>query len=211
MIRMSNRTALIAIRGRNTAMKPRRPAKLTKQTYAIAAVCMIDLVTTVWLLTQHGAREANPIMSYFLTHGVVGFAAAKIAMTAIPLAFMEWARHRSPMMVQRALSLTVVAYVSMYALGVVHANVAYANGGGKDDRAEYSEFRSSGTPDPNWRPKQVRMLAPQSIAAPTPTPEQGKLKRSANEVPSMKAAKLIPIPIPENPVVAGKAGITECR
>ncbi|HIP52923.1 MAG TPA: hypothetical protein EYH03_02795 [Chromatiales bacterium] len=45
---------------------------------------VLDAVLTLHLLSN-GASEANPVMAFFLQHGVWSFVSAKMALTAVPL------------------------------------------------------------------------------------------------------------------------------
>jgi hypothetical protein len=96
--------------------------RLSKQTYILAGICLMDLCSTVWLLQQHGAAEANPLMSYFLAQGVFAFAIAKITLTIVPLGTLEWAKRRRPVFVNRSLNAAVGAYMLFYIFGVMNAN-----------------------------------------------------------------------------------------
>ena len=93
-----------------------------RQTYFIALLCGIDLTTTLWFCGRHGAAEANPLMSFFLSVGVPAFVLAKMGFTATPLAFLEWVRLTKPRLAVSALNTVIVAYLGIYAAGVAHIN-----------------------------------------------------------------------------------------
>ena len=99
-----------------------RPRTLSWQTYALAALCAADLVSTVWLCNSHGAAEANPIMAYFLAQGVLTFAAAKLMLTAVPLTILEWARRARPKLGVIALNTALLGYLTLYGAGLAHIN-----------------------------------------------------------------------------------------
>lgn len=97
--------------------------KLCKQTCILAGICLLDLISTLWLLHRHGAAEANPLMARFLAQGTLTFVLAKVAFVALPLALIEWARQHRPVFVKRAATVAIVAYLSFYVVGVARANV----------------------------------------------------------------------------------------
>src|SRR5512142_1409053 len=77
--------------------------KLSRETAVILAICLADLLTTIWLVRCHGAVEANPLMRPFLDHGLFTFVLAKSFFCLAPLAVLEWARRQHPVFVQTAL------------------------------------------------------------------------------------------------------------
>jgi hypothetical protein len=99
-----------------------RPKLLSWQSYALSALCLADLASTVWLCHVHDASEGNPMMAFFLAQGVAAFAAAKIAMTAVPLGVLEWARRVQPKLGFLALNTALLGYLTLYAAGIAHVN-----------------------------------------------------------------------------------------
>jgi hypothetical protein len=102
---------------------PVRLPPFCRQTYLIAVMCGIDLATTLWFCGRHGAAEANPLMSLLLAASPALFVASKVAMTAIPLAFLEWVRRRNRRLAVCALNTVIVAYIGLYAAGVAQLNL----------------------------------------------------------------------------------------
>jgi hypothetical protein len=98
--------------------------RISKQTALLAGIGTLDLITTLYLVHLHSAAEANPLMRFFLAQGTVVFIAAKLTLLVGPLCLLEWARRRRPTFVQRASSIAVVAYASLYFCGVAFANIA---------------------------------------------------------------------------------------
>jgi hypothetical protein len=108
--------------------------KPCKQTCLLAIICLLDLISTLWLLHRHGAAEANPLMARFLAHGALAFVLAKVAFVALPLGLIEWARRHRPLFVKRAANLAIAAYLTCYIVGVARANsVRYPEDLGTDD------------------------------------------------------------------------------
>ena len=96
--------------------------KVINPTRLLAGVCLLDLGTTLWVLSFHGGSEGNPLMRGFLSHGVATFVAAKLAFVVIPVAVLVWARRRRPLFVHRASWAGVAAYLVIYCSGSVRAN-----------------------------------------------------------------------------------------
>ena len=103
--------------------------KIAKETWIIAVLGTIDLITTIVFIQHHGAEEANPIFRFFWHIGIPAFIAAKILLTGCPLLVLEWARKRNPRFVQMGMRTAITGYVAMYGFGFMHLN-----GPGADER-----------------------------------------------------------------------------
>jgi hypothetical protein len=98
-------------------------AVIAPESVILAAVCLLDLATTLFWVAYRDAAEANPLMAFYLdNHGFAGFIAAKMVLLAMPLVIAEWARRRSPRFVRGALRLTILAYLTLYVFGVAQIN-----------------------------------------------------------------------------------------
>ena len=97
-----------------------RPAP---ESFILAALCLLDLSSTIWWVAYRSASEGNPLMAYYLAHGgFVGFALVKIVLFIAPLFITEWARQKHPRFVRAALRVGAAAYAGLYLLGVAHVN-----------------------------------------------------------------------------------------
>lgn len=103
--------------------------KIAKETWMIALLGTIDLITTIVFIQHHGAEEANPIFRFFWQLGIPAFITAKILLTGCPLLVLEWARKRNPRFVQRGMRSAIAGYVAVYGFGFLHLN-----GPGADNR-----------------------------------------------------------------------------
>ncbi len=110
--------------------------QFSRQAGLLTAIAAVDLVTTVHVVCMGGGDEANPLMAPLLAMGLGAFVVAKVALTAGPIAILEWARQRRPQFVRRAVNGALAAYVLLYCAGVVRANV-------RNDPLETA-------PDPRW-------------------------------------------------------------
>lgn len=96
--------------------------KIARESFALGAICLTDLLTTLWFLSGGDAIEGNRVMCIYLDHGVWVFIAAKVALVAGPICVLEWARRRKPAYVTRMLRCTIAAYVALYGTGVWRLN-----------------------------------------------------------------------------------------
>lgn len=102
---------------------------ILRETIALAAICVADLVWTVHVLLNGTAVEANPVLSYYLHHGgMIAFIAAKSLLVIGPLVGLEWLRRRQPTFIRLLLRAGIALYLLMYVAGVMHVNApAVAN------------------------------------------------------------------------------------
>ena len=89
------------------------------ETLLLSAICMADLLTTLYWVGQGQAREGNPLMAHFLHLGPGAFIWAKVVTFAPALALAEWYRPRNPQLIRRVLQLVIVGYLAAYVLGVM--------------------------------------------------------------------------------------------
>ncbi len=91
---------------------------VSAETLWLSAICMADLLTTLYWVAQGSAREGNPMMAYFLEMGPGAFIAAKIFTFAPALALAEWYRPRNPRLILRLLRWVIFGYLAGYLGGV---------------------------------------------------------------------------------------------
>lgn len=96
--------------------------KTAKETWFIAAIGVMDLVTTILFIQRHGAEEANPLFQHYLKMGLLAFVTAKLICLACPLYVLEWARRRNPRLVGQAMRGVIVAYLVLYGVGFARLN-----------------------------------------------------------------------------------------
>jgi hypothetical protein len=95
---------------------------MSKETWIVAALCAADLFTTLLLVHHGGAQEGNSLMSYYLQQGTGAFVAAKCMMFVPALVIAEWYRRRNARLVEGALRIVILLYVTFYAVGVLEMN-----------------------------------------------------------------------------------------
>jgi hypothetical protein len=100
--------------------------RLARETWLLLTIGLVDLASTLYLIHRGLAREANPVMAWYLVHfGWWAFCAAKTTMLVCPLVILEWARRIKPYLGLWALRIALVGYLFVY-LGIVwRANEAH--------------------------------------------------------------------------------------
>lgn len=88
---------------------------LCAESWAIILICVADLLTTIALLTKGLAEEGNPIMRYYLEHGLIPFALAKLVLVVAPVVIIEWGRRHRPRTVKTLARVGVMGYLMLYA------------------------------------------------------------------------------------------------
>ena len=102
---------------------PNDKRKVAWESYTLAAICLLDLLTTLFWVSYRDAAEGNPLMAFYLKNGgTPAFIAAKLVLCAMPLFVAEWARRTRPRFVRSALRFGIIAYITLYGVGVVHVN-----------------------------------------------------------------------------------------
>jgi hypothetical protein len=95
---------------------------IARETWALALICAADMVLTAWLVGTGQAKEANPIMRFYLDLGTSVFVAMKTLLFVAPLFVLELIRRRRPRLVQTLLRLGIALYLIVYSMGVLHVN-----------------------------------------------------------------------------------------
>ncbi len=123
MIALPSASPFNAVFARPTFFRPRRVYVPATESFILAAVCLLDLASTLFWVAYRDASEGNPIMAYYLTHGGTHtFILAKLVLLVMPLLIAEWARLSRPRFVQTALRVGIAAYLGLYGVGVLHIN-----------------------------------------------------------------------------------------
>ena len=89
----------------------------------LIAICVIDLVSTLFLLHTHAAWEGNPLMSYYLRYGVGTFVLMKLTLIFLPVFIAEWSRQYRPRFVRFMLRVAIAAYAGTYLMLFLTINV----------------------------------------------------------------------------------------
>lgn len=102
------------------------PMRLARETWLLLAIGFLDLVSTLWLIHQGLAWEANPIMGWYLEQGGIwALGLVKAILLVCPLAILEWVRSVRPSLAQRALRFALAGYLLLYSVLVWRVNGDY--------------------------------------------------------------------------------------
>ncbi len=96
---------------------------LTRESMVLIAICAADLLSTLFLLQSHGAREGNPLMAFYLRYGVGTFVMMKLTLMILPVFIAEWSKQYRPRFVRLMLRTAIVTYVGTYMLLFLTVNL----------------------------------------------------------------------------------------
>jgi len=97
--------------------QPLHQRSVGEETVALAAICLLDLLSTMYWLSRGEAQEGNPLMARFVHMGPVAFIVAKLCAFVPALLLAEWYRPRNPTLIRQTLRLVALLYVGAYLLG----------------------------------------------------------------------------------------------
>jgi hypothetical protein len=103
-------------------MKESERMRPSRETLIVAALCLMDLLSTLFLVHHRQASEGNFVMDYYLQQGTAAFVGAKCVLFVPALLIAEWYRRRNPRLVIKTLRLVIVLYVTFYSAIVFQAN-----------------------------------------------------------------------------------------
>lgn len=96
-----------------------------RETYVLAAICLLDLLLTLWLIARGHAVEANPLMQAALSMGVAWFVSVKLLYTLGPLTALEIVGRRHTLLVRRYLRLGIGLYLGLHIASAGAALIAF--------------------------------------------------------------------------------------
>lgn len=102
-----------------------RAMTLTKESLILIGICIVDLVSTLFLLNTRAALEGNPLMAFYLSYGIGAFIMAKLTLVVLPVFIVEWSRQFRPKFVRSMLRAAIVAYLAAYLVMFVSVNMGF--------------------------------------------------------------------------------------
>jgi len=148
--------------------------KIAKETWVILFIGVVDLISTIMFIQNHGAEEANPIFRRYWEMGLLAFIFAKMALLLGPLVVLEWARKRNPRFVYWSLRGAIAAYLVLYGIGFIRMNTPVA----------HAEEVTALPPPPRIHyvfPEEIQVLMPLGYHEKAPAKQELK-NRSAQEM-----------------------------
>ncbi|MCE5199384.1 MAG: DUF5658 family protein [Armatimonadota bacterium] len=92
----------------------------------LLVIGLADLVSTMFWLHTGQVIEANPVMATLLSASLPLFVLTKLGTLLAYVGVMEWyRRHKNPQFAQIVASITVTAYVGIYAVSFCMVNHGY--------------------------------------------------------------------------------------
>lgn len=92
------------------------------ESWLLALICLLDMLWTAWLLKIGAAREANPILRFYVDLGIPMFVLVKSLLFVAPLYVLELLRRHRPKFIKNVLRVGIVCYVFTYGVGVLRVN-----------------------------------------------------------------------------------------
>ena len=96
--------------------------KISPESVLLAAICIIDMVTTITLVKFRLAVEQNPLMAACLSRGVATFVMAKLLSFVPFVVVAEMHRRRNPAFVRAASRVAIFLYLFIYSAILVRVN-----------------------------------------------------------------------------------------
>ena len=96
--------------------------QISRESKILAGICLLDLVSTVWLVISGMAGEANPILRFYLDQGLAWFILMKCLLVIAPVYVLEMLRERRPRFIRGLLRACIALYLLCYGLGVWQVN-----------------------------------------------------------------------------------------
>jgi hypothetical protein len=87
------------------------------ETIWLTVICLLDLVSTLILVSEGHAEESNPILEPLLTNNPPMFVVVKLMSFLLPLAIIESVRDRAPGFITVALRAGIAGYLFIYVFG----------------------------------------------------------------------------------------------
>ena len=90
-----------------------------KEALLLAGIAMIDLASTIVLIKLGIAKEANPILAWYLGQGMGMFVAAKTFLSMAPIAGLEIVGWKDPGLARFGLRAGIAGYLAIYGFGTL--------------------------------------------------------------------------------------------
>src|SRR5579871_5090942 len=95
---------------------------ISRESMWLGILCLADMLSTVWLVRNGLATEANPILRFYMDRSLTVFVEAKSLLVIGPLIILEWTRRRRPRFVLAMLRMTIALYLGSYCAGIWRIN-----------------------------------------------------------------------------------------
>lgn len=96
---------------------------ISRESLVLFAICLVDTLLTVILVSAGLAQEANPLMARCLDRGYAFFCFIKLAVVAMTIVTAELGRRRQPDFVRRLMRAAITVYVGAYVVVFAAVNL----------------------------------------------------------------------------------------
>lgn len=98
--------------------------KLSPESIILSAICIADMLITVFLVKHGMAMEQNPLMASCIRQSYTTFIIVKLLSFLPFVAVTEWYRKYNPEFARTAARIAIVAYTISYAVLTIGTNMA---------------------------------------------------------------------------------------
>jgi hypothetical protein len=97
--------------------------KISPESTLLAAICIADMILTIFLVQFRLAVEQNPLMAACLNKGIATFVVAKMLSFVPFIVLAEIHKRRNPAFVRTATRLAILLYLGVYGVVMVRVNL----------------------------------------------------------------------------------------
>ena len=97
--------------------------RVNSETMTLVAICLADLVTTLYFMSCGAAYELNPLMAEALSYGVWAFIGIKLLSFVPFIVFIEMYSRNEPERARSITKMVSVVYLLIYIYVTVSANI----------------------------------------------------------------------------------------
>jgi hypothetical protein len=98
--------------------------KISIESIVLIAICLADMLTTLYLVLKGMATEQNPIMAACIRHSPATFVLVKLVSFVPFVVAVELYRRRNPEFARRACLYAIGLYVVAFVVLTISTNVA---------------------------------------------------------------------------------------
>lgn len=92
------------------------------ESVVLCLLCLVDALVTVLVIGKGWAKEANPLMAFFIEQGVFVFLVAKVASFLPGVVACEYLKSRNPSFALLAIRAGTLGYLAVYVIGDLRIN-----------------------------------------------------------------------------------------
>lgn len=98
-------------------------AGIGMESMVMLTICVLDVVSTAWLVTAGLATEANPLMAYLIERSIALFCGVRMATVLALVIAAEIYRRRKPEFVRTVMRFGILTYLLLYVVLLYRVNL----------------------------------------------------------------------------------------